>query len=195
MSSVVIAGDTSRSVTLSAPAVSGTTTLTLPATTGNIVTDTATQTLTNKTLTGATITVASTAAPAFIAYKNTNQSISSSTFTKVTFQAEEYDTNNNFASSTFTPTVAGYYLIGAGFNAGAGGAPSRSIIDIYKNGNQVRRVFDTSTRCDNACGSTLIYMNGSTDYLEVYAYIIASSPQIYGSSSDTFFTGFLARSA
>ncbi len=36
MSSVVIAGDTSGSITLSAPAVSGTTTLTLPATSGTL---------------------------------------------------------------------------------------------------------------------------------------------------------------
>ena len=38
MSSVVIAGDTSGSVTLAAPAVAGTTTLTLPATTGTVLT-------------------------------------------------------------------------------------------------------------------------------------------------------------
>jgi hypothetical protein len=37
MSSVVIAGDTSGTVTLSAPAVAGTTTLTLPSTSGNVV--------------------------------------------------------------------------------------------------------------------------------------------------------------
>ena len=37
MSSVVIAGDTSGTVTLAAPAVSGTTTLTLPATSGIVV--------------------------------------------------------------------------------------------------------------------------------------------------------------
>jgi len=36
MSSVVIAGDTSGTITLQAPAVSGTTTLTLPSTSGNI---------------------------------------------------------------------------------------------------------------------------------------------------------------
>jgi len=40
LSSVVIAGDTSGSVTLTAPAVSGTTTLTLPATTGTFITTT-----------------------------------------------------------------------------------------------------------------------------------------------------------
>lgn len=38
MSSVVIAGDTSGTVTLSAPAVAGTTTLTLPSTSGTVVT-------------------------------------------------------------------------------------------------------------------------------------------------------------
>ena len=38
MSSVIIAGDTSGSVTLSAPAVSGTTTLSLPATSGTVLT-------------------------------------------------------------------------------------------------------------------------------------------------------------
>ena len=55
MSSVVISGNTSGTITLDAPAVAGTTTLTLPATTGNIVTDSATQTLTNKTLTSPAI--------------------------------------------------------------------------------------------------------------------------------------------
>ena len=55
MSSVVISGDTSGSITLSAPAVAGTNTITLPALTGNVVLDTATQTLTNKTLTSPTI--------------------------------------------------------------------------------------------------------------------------------------------
>ena len=55
MSSVIIAGNTSGSVTLEAPAVSGTTTLTLPATTDTLVGKTTTDTLTNKTLTSPTI--------------------------------------------------------------------------------------------------------------------------------------------
>ena len=39
MSSLVIAGDTSGQVTIAAPAVAGTTTLTLPATTGTVLND------------------------------------------------------------------------------------------------------------------------------------------------------------
>ena len=53
--SIVLVGSTSGSVTLQEPAVAGTTVLTLPATSGNVVVDSATQTLTNKTLTSPTI--------------------------------------------------------------------------------------------------------------------------------------------
>ena len=41
MSSVVISGDTSGSVTLAAPAVAGSPTLTLPTTTGTVLASTA----------------------------------------------------------------------------------------------------------------------------------------------------------
>jgi hypothetical protein len=45
MASIVVAGDTSGTVTLAAPAVSGTTTLTLPTTSGTIVTTSGSQTI------------------------------------------------------------------------------------------------------------------------------------------------------
>jgi hypothetical protein len=64
MSKLVLSGDTSGSVTLDAPAVSGTTTLTLPTTSGTVVTDSATQTLTNKTLTSPTLTTPALGTPA-----------------------------------------------------------------------------------------------------------------------------------
>jgi hypothetical protein len=56
MSSIVISGDTSGAITISAPAVSGSNTLTLPIATDTLVGKTTTDTLTNKTLSGTTIT-------------------------------------------------------------------------------------------------------------------------------------------
>ena len=56
MSSIVVSGDTSGAITLQAPAVSGTNTLTLPASTDTLVGKATTDTLTNKTLTSPTIT-------------------------------------------------------------------------------------------------------------------------------------------
>jgi hypothetical protein len=55
MASLILSGSTSGSVTLSSPAVSGTTTLTLPTTTDTLVGKTTTDTLTNKTLTSPAI--------------------------------------------------------------------------------------------------------------------------------------------
>jgi len=54
MSNVSIAGDVSGTVTLQAPSAAGSTVINLPATTGNMVVDNATQTLTNKTYTNPT---------------------------------------------------------------------------------------------------------------------------------------------
>ena len=62
MSDVVIAGDTSGSITLRSPAVSGSSVLTLPVATDTLVGKATTDTLTNKTLTSPTITGVTTVA-------------------------------------------------------------------------------------------------------------------------------------
>ena len=56
MSSVVVSGDTSGAITISAPAISGTNTLTLPAVTDTLVGLAATQTLTNKSIVATQLT-------------------------------------------------------------------------------------------------------------------------------------------
>ena len=58
MSSVIIAGNTSGSITLSAPAISGSSVLTLPVATDTLVGKATTDTLTNKTLTAPAISSA-----------------------------------------------------------------------------------------------------------------------------------------
>lgn len=157
------------------------------------------------TATGANagIQLASFAAPAFAAYSNASQTLSSGTFTKVLFQVEEFDTNNNFASSTFTPTVSGYYQINAlGFAQISGGNVTRGITTLYKNGSVFQRLSDISTTTSNvlgAGGSVIVYMNGSTDYLEVYYYLTASAGTLTVGSTSTSetnrFSAALIRSA
>ena len=136
--------------------------------------------------------------PAFSAYKSSgagNQSITSATFTKITFDTEEFDTNSNFASSRFTPTVAGYYQISASLDL-QGTSATASQTAIYKNGANFKasgfggitngEVFFTIT--------SLIYLNGSTDYVEIYGYINGTSTVVNASSgSYTWFQGVLVR--
>jgi hypothetical protein len=199
MANLILSGSTSGSVTLSSPAVSGTTTLTFPASTGNVVTDTATQTLTNKTITsptitGATITVASTAAPTFSYYQSSAQTLSSGTFTKLTFTSNDWDTTSGmFASSKFTPTIAGYYQISAGFAPATIATGCFAL--LYKNGSNVKSLFAYQSSSGNAAyGSALVYLNGSTDYIEIYGYMIAGQALATG-TANTYFQGFMARSA
>ncbi len=153
---------------------------------------------TNITL-GGNLVQASTAAPAFSAYKSSSsQSISSGVFTKITYDVEEFDTNNNFSSSRFTPTVAGYYQINANTYLQASSGLSRALTTIYKNGSSYKFGNDNlavSGTEGRGLASALVYLNGSTDYVEIYILSSATSPVIQTSIDNTWFQGSLVRSA
>jgi len=149
--------------------------------------------------------------PAFSAYAGTTASISPSTWTKVTLSSEIYDTANAFDSSTnyrFTPQVAGYYHISAGARV-EGVNANNKILGIYKNGS-VLYTTDTYTLPSVTYNpsympitiAATIYLNGSTDYIELYGYSNGTSTAISGGLGGTntapwgtYMTGFLARSA
>ena len=139
------------------------------------------------------IQLASNLAPAFSAYQSSAQTLATNTQTKITFEVEEFDTNNNYASSRFTPTVAGYYQFFTAIQMGV--QASIIILDIHKNGTLAKRVGQTSTSTVSLIsGSALIYMNGSSDYVEVYA-ILGTGQVLDAASTRVYFQGFLARSA
>jgi hypothetical protein len=178
MANLILNGSTSGSVTLSSPAVSGTTTLTLPATSGTVIT-------TASTFAGT--------GPAFSAYQSSAQTLSTYTATKLTFTTEEFDTNSNFASSTFTPTISGYYQINAGFELNSTNAGMTLM--LYKNGSLFKRLFNTNnTTTFHVSGSTLVYANGSTDYFEIYG-TISSGQALVANAYATYFSGSMVRSA
>jgi hypothetical protein len=129
--------------------------------------------------------------PAFSAYNSTNQSITTTTYTKLTFDTEEFDTNSNFATSRFTPTVAGYYQFDASLY------PQTTVTTnncaFYKNGSIFKVTAGATGGAINCCA--LIYMNGSTDYVELYGFLIGVTPAYLGSSGLSYFQACLVRSA
>jgi hypothetical protein len=129
--------------------------------------------------------------PAFSAYNTSNQSVTDSTYTKTTLGTEEFDTNNNFASGSFTPTVAGYYQINGSIYTGTS-AITRAIAYLYKNGSPYKRGTDRTVG-NSVNVSAVVYLNGSTDYVELWGYVTATTPLFYG--TDTWFNGCLIRTA
>ena len=137
--------------------------------------------------------------PAFSAYASATQSITNNTATKIVYDVEVFDTNSNFASNRFTPTVAGYYQINAGlFCAGAGSGGN--VFSLYKSGSEYVQL--TRTLLSGAFnvfsnGSCLVYCNGSTDYLEIYTTQNSGGTLVMGngSSNGCWFNGCLVRSA
>ena len=174
MSSISIAGDTSGSILLQAPAVAGSGTLTLPTGTATLAIQ----------------------GPSFSAYQSSSQSINNATETKINYQTEEWDTASCFdtSNSRFTPTVAGYYQVDARVSFTSG--DTRVIINLFKNGSSWKRGNDSgSASVNSGIVSALVYLNGSTDYIDVYAYQSrGSANSVNALSTETYFQAFLARS-
>jgi hypothetical protein len=175
---LTVTGSTSGTLAIAATAVAGTNTATFPAATGTVM--------------------VSGNMPAFSAYSLSNQTVSDATATKITFDTEEFDTNSNFASSRFTPTVAGYYQVNATINCSQTGIID-FVVWVYKNGSQYKRGFGFSGSGATkfiAPVSALVYCNGTTDFIEIYAYSDGTgSATINASSQDTWFAGTLVRAA
>lgn len=130
--------------------------------------------------------------PAFSATPNAALTPSQSTDTKILFQTETFDSDNCFASSTFTPDKAGYYQINCNLLCNNNG---RVIIYLFKNGSVYTRLVDhNSTTNTIAAGSCLVSMNGTTDYLELYAYMTGTTRTIDSGATVTSFNGVGIRS-
>jgi hypothetical protein len=132
--------------------------------------------------------------PAFSAYLGASQTISNSTWTKVQLSAEQFDTNNNFDSTTnyrFTPTVAGYYQFNATWGVNATATAIQ--IAIYKNGSSFAVLSQTAASTSTTSGSYLAYANGSTDYFEFYVWL--ATGETHPSTTGCFFQASMVRAA
>jgi hypothetical protein len=180
--SLILQSSGGGSVTIAEPTTASNFTQTLPAATGEVM--------------------VSGNMPAFYASKvSANQALTTNVYSKITFDTELFDTNNNFASSTFTPTVAGYYQFNACLYFYSSSINTRVSIQLKKNGSisYFGQYLTGQTSSDYMItASNIFYMNGTTDYMEVFG--VATSVGTIGVYSDansnvTYFTGALIRAA
>ena len=134
--------------------------------------------------------------PAFSAYQSSAQTLSSVTNTKIQLQSKEFDTANAFDNTTnyrFQPTVAGYYQFNAALRVNSSNTTVRPI--IYKNGSGYKTGSDSgSGNVSSSEVSCIVYLNGSTDYVEFWG-LIGTGQALSPASQDTYFQGVLVRAA
>jgi hypothetical protein len=137
--------------------------------------DTMTGTLTVPTMRFSDTSTQTTSAfgPVWSVYTNTATATSTSVYVKIQYNLTEFDTDSSLdaANSRIKPTKAGYYKITltvALSQTGNGGLTN--YFALYKNGAAIRR---TDALVNYGAGytdtmqiNTIVYMNGTTDYLE-----------------------------
>jgi hypothetical protein len=137
--------------------------------------------------------------PTFFASRETSaQSVTLGVNTKVQFNSELFDTDSCYDLSNwrFTPNKSGYYQINATCNVAAGNLTVFRLY-IYKNGSYYLGGNDLQKNNDAYAGalvSAVMYFNGSSDYIEIYAAPGGSGDGSINTSKSTHFSGIWIRS-
>lgn len=129
----------------------------------------------------------------FSAYKNTStQTVNTGSATIVVFDAEEFDTNNNFTSNTYTAPVTGFYQFTATLNYNAVASGTRLQPAIYVNAAQVKIGNDQFTNAAQGSATvTAIISLTAADTVDVRATPIGANTVLRNNSIGTYFQGHL----
>ena len=124
---------------------------------------------------GVTVAGAMANTPSFRVHPSSGQTISNTTWTKVTFDTETWDTDSAFASNKFTVPSGkdGKYQFSYGGYFGSPVDQKIIAFRLYKNGSAVNRTYvqqsqsGTSGEIPNA---SVVMSLSAADYVEVYVY-------------------------
>jgi hypothetical protein len=136
--------------------------------------------------------------PAFTSVIAAQQNIGTGSLDTKIILTETSDTNNNFAISTFTATVAGHYLFAGSVQVIGSSGVLSGHATIYKNGSRfaIGGFINISGLNFVSPISCIISLNVN-DTVEFYVTTAASASGSYipNDGSNTYFTGCLIRSA
>ena len=128
----------------------------------------------------------------------TNVSVNNGASATMLFGTEEVDTNSayNPATGRFTPNAAGYYSIDWFIVTSANGA-GELLATLSKNGTDIAwgtNVVNASAHWNGVGGSAgMIYLNGTTDYINVKLTNNSGSTATVYSGSLSYFSAYLIR--
>lgn len=127
--------------------------------------------------------------PAFFAKLSSDQSVPTTTFTKIQVDTEQFDTDGTYDNSTnyrFTPGVAGKYLITANILLESMSDGKNFRGDIFKNGSSYILGRSDSSKAGSTVSVNFSFLDtaSATDYYELYIYHNEGSNLNVGGSSD-----------
>ena len=129
----------------------------------------------------------------------TEQTITGGSDQVVTF-VDDFDPQNWFASNKFQPTLAGYYGIDVSIWWNAGSVSNNQTnIQLRKNGSTqvaISQALITTSVGNTQEINTIVYFNGTTDYVEVSAYSSSDTGQIISGANppqQTVFNAYLLK--
>ena len=127
--------------------------------------------------------------PTFSVIKNANQTITVGQYTKCTWNVKSWDIGNGFdlTNNRYQPNVAGYYSTTINLRYDASTNYTRGILEVYKNGSAYKRVaghLGSNNQNYVLNGTSLVYLNGTTDYIEAFVYINGSTAVIGNANVD-----------
>lgn len=127
--------------------------------------------------------------PSFSATLSATQTVSASTYTKIAYATEHWDTDSKYDASAyrFTPTVAGYYefIIGTRNNSS-----TTNIVALYKNGVLFRRGVSSGQQYARL---SIMQVANTTDYFEAFGF--TTGTQFLNTADDTYFQAHFVRTA
>ena len=137
-----------------------------------------------------------TPAPVFRAGLSASQAITTSSYTKLMLNNVDFDETSAYDNTTnyrFQPTVAGYYLAICGVLMQQLNDGDVMYASLAKNGTEdtrgTRVVQGTNGNDHLSRASNIIYLNGTTDYLEFYVWHnYGSDRNAYGASTQFGYT-------
>lgn len=135
-------------------------------------------TLTNCTsypIKASTVPTGVAAYPSFSACCSANTTATAGGYTKIGFDTAVFNVGSMYDTTNkkFLPTVAGIYAVTIFFYMSTHIANERYGIALYKNGSNYQVLVQQTCAVANVLtfsGSTLVSMNGTTDYIEAYCY-------------------------
>jgi|TARA_E500000305_G_scaffold106954_1_gene106270 hypothetical protein len=129
--------------------------------------------------------------PAFLASSTGEVAVANTTTTKIdNYSVEILDTDGCFASSRFTPTTAGYYFIFGVVGSYPTWTATNYNVNLYKNSSAFVYTSNYVQAYPQAMASGTVYLNGSSDYVEVYLYQNSGSSRQVDGGTHRIFGGY-----